>query len=98
MKKKLLLVVTAMALVVFAALSFSSCKKDESETSSASGGGSQSTSVIEPGQQGTKENPYLIKTADDLLDFADKINTREDEDYALSYFRDRKSVGRERVC
>lgn len=87
MKKKLLLVVTAMALVVLAALSFSSCKKDESETSSASGGGSQSTSVIEPGQQGTKENPYLIKTADDLLDFADKINTREDEDYALSYFR-----------
>lgn len=39
---------------------------------------------------GSKNNPYLIGTADDLADFADRLNhieTEEDEQYAKSYFK-----------
>lgn len=39
---------------------------------------------------GSKNNPYLIGTADDLADFADRlshIETEEDEQYAKSYFK-----------
>jgi len=39
---------------------------------------------------GSKNNPYLIATADDLADFADKVNHPDEEDnekYAQSYFK-----------
>ena len=100
MKKKLLLVLT-IALAILTSLAFSSCgKKGESPTDSASASesvsgsesttetDSQQTSVVDPKGNGTKENPYLIKTVDDLLDFADRINNPDDDgDYASSFFR-----------
>ena len=39
---------------------------------------------------GSKNNPYLIATADDLADFADKVNHPEEDDnekYAKSFFK-----------
>lgn len=39
---------------------------------------------------GSKTNPYIIKTADDLLDFADRLNSldeEEDANYYKAYFR-----------
>lgn len=94
MKKKLLLVLT-IALAILTLFAFSSCgKNDESGSESVSesditGSDSQQTSVVDTKGDGTKENPYLIKTADDLLDFADRINNYDDDDddYASSFFR-----------
>lgn len=100
MKKKLLLVLT-IALAILTSLAFSSCgKKGESdslpdsapesvsETEQPTESDSQQTSVVDPNGNGTKENPYLIKTADDLLDFADRINNPDDDgEYASSFFR-----------
>ena len=39
---------------------------------------------------GSKDNPYLIATADDLADFADRVNHPDEDDnekYAQSYFK-----------
>ena len=67
-----------------------------SETGSESDGGSTSEETSETtsesdstpsGELGTKDNPYIIKTVDDLLDFADKINNPEDDGYSSSFFR-----------
>lgn len=43
-----------------------------------------------PAELGSKNNPYLIATADDLADFADRVNTPEEDDnekYARSHFK-----------
>lgn len=100
MKKKLLLILT-IALAILTSLAFSSCGKkgdsqsvpdsaseSVSETGQPTESDSQQTSVVDPKGNGTKENPYLIKTADDLLDFADRINNPDDDgEYASSFFR-----------
>lgn len=43
-----------------------------------------------PAELGSKNNPYLIATADDLADFADRVNNPEEDDnekYARSHFK-----------
>ncbi len=43
-----------------------------------------------PAELGSKNNPYLIATADDLADFADRVNNPEEdgnEKYARSHFK-----------
>lgn len=57
-----------------------------SETGSDSDNTSESDST-HSGELGTKNNPYIIKTVDDLLDFADRINNPEDSRYSSSCFR-----------
>lgn len=45
---------------------------------------------VKKNELGSKDNPYLIATADDLADFADKVNHPEEDDnekYAKSYFK-----------
>lgn len=44
----------------------------------------------EKGSLGSRNNPYIIKTADDLLDFADRLNSldeEEDPNYHKAFFR-----------
>lgn len=44
----------------------------------------------EPDKKGTKNNPYIIASADDLLDFADRLNNLDEEgnaEYNESFFR-----------
>lgn len=45
---------------------------------------------VKKNELGSKNNPYLIATADDLADFADKVNHPEEDDnekYAKSFFK-----------
>ena len=45
---------------------------------------------VKKNELGSKDNPYLIATADDLADFADKVNHPEEDDnekYAKSFFK-----------
>jgi len=45
---------------------------------------------VKQNELGSKDNPYLIATADDLADFADKVNHPDEDDnekYAKSYFK-----------